>query len=382
MVLNLVSFFTQLGIALINLALVYHLRMVFGMSADQIGIAASIYTVTYLFSCIGGEAWARKLSPRHCIEVSLTGMALSIILLVLSPSLVVVYAALALYGCFMSLMWPQVEGWISRGKEGPQLNKAMSAFNFSWSFGAGLAPYIGGVLVEISTVTALSFGSVFLLLVMFFLVLSSRFIPTIKAVPSEKHSVEDAGGSDASTPLRYLCWIGVVLVYTGLSVVQTIFPLYAQDVLKISESTTGVLLLARGVTTCFVFFLLGRTTWWHFRKGIILGVQAAFAVLCLLAVRFTALWMYVPFFIAFGIVFAAAYNMSIFHGASGSINRARRMMIHEVLLTVGTIIGATSGGFVYEHLGFGTVMYVLAMTGIITVAVETVTVAVLRKRFA
>ncbi|AEC01960.1 MFS transporter [Parasphaerochaeta coccoides] len=380
-VLNLVSFLTQLGIALINLALVYHLRRTFGMGADHIGIATSIYTVSYLLACIAGESWSRRFSPRICVEVSLIGMSLSIAAVIYVRSLLFLYVVLALYGVFMSLMWPQIEGWISRGREGVRLNKAMGEFNFSWSFGAGVAPFIGGILVEISTVAALSSGAVFLFFVMCFLFVSSRFIPSMKEVPSEEHAIIQDSGTDGSTPLRYLCWSGLVLVYCGVSVVQTIFPLYAQDVLQIPESMTGALLLVRGITTCGLFYILGRTSWWHFRAWVILGVQVAFSLVCLYAVKITTVWMYIPFFVVFGSVFATAYTMSIFHGASGSVHRARRMMIHEVLLTFGMIIGAASGGFVYEHLGFPTVMLVLAGLGAFAVVMEIIVAIALRGRF-
>jgi DHA1 family multidrug resistance protein-like MFS transporter/DHA1 family quinolone resistance protein-like MFS transporter len=47
-VLNIASFFGQMSIAMVNLAVVYHLRLKFGLSAQMIGIAASVYTFTYL----------------------------------------------------------------------------------------------------------------------------------------------------------------------------------------------------------------------------------------------------------------------------------------------------------------------------------------------
>ncbi len=360
-ILNVTSFATQMGIALINFALVYHLRYVFNLRADQIGIATSIYTATYLLSCIFGEKWAGRFSPRSCVQASLLLMAASIIVVVTASSVLVVYGALAAYGIVMSLMWPQIEAWISRGKEGRQLNSAMSAFNFSWSFGAGVAPFVAGILVEQGTGTALLSGAGLLMTVFLFLWGSAFFLPSIRHVPSEKHTVDATVVKDTSTSLRFFCWIGVVLVYSGMSVIQTIFPLFAHDSLGLSESVTGALLLARGLTTCLSFFLLGRSSWWQFRPTVIFGVQIVFAVLCLIAVNFSAVWMYIPFFILFGIIFAGAYNLSMFHGASGSINRARRMMVHEVLLTVGTIIGASTGGMIYEALGFHAVLVMLAM---------------------
>ena len=52
-----------------------------------------------------------------------------------------------------------------------------------------------------------------------------------------------------------------------------------------------------------------------------------------------------------------AYSFSIFHGASGSINRSHRMLIHEVLLTIGTVLGSVVGGTIYQYVDFDTVLY-------------------------
>ncbi|MDD3366475.1 MAG: hypothetical protein PHS67_04350, partial [Sphaerochaetaceae bacterium] len=66
---------------------------------------------------------------------------------------------------------------------------------------------------------------------------------------------------------------------------------------------------------------------------------------------------YILFFFVFGMLFAMMYSFSIFHGASGSIHRSKRMLIHEMLLTIGTIVGSIVGGTVYQYLDFTRVLY-------------------------
>ncbi len=54
-VLNIASFFGQLSIAMVNLALVYHLRRAFFLGADQIGVAAPLLLRrTWFSACLGG----------------------------------------------------------------------------------------------------------------------------------------------------------------------------------------------------------------------------------------------------------------------------------------------------------------------------------------
>lgn len=379
-VLNIASFLAQLTIAMVNLALVYHLRRVFALGADGIGLAASIGPATYLVFCILLAPYTIHYRPRHLVQLSLAGMGFSVFLFVSTHTLVVAYIALALYGAFMSLLWPQIEGWFSRGKEGAGLNRVANAFNFSWSFGVGVSSYIAGLLVELSTTMPFYVSLLLFAVVYLIIFISSALVPGIRAVQSEHSDNKTNAKVDQSTPLRFYAWAGIIALYSGMSVILTIFPLYAQDELGISESQTGLLLLIRGVATCLSFLALGRLEFWHFKKRYIFLVQILFALFCLLAAGFTSPIPYAFFFLVFGFLFAFAYDQSMFHGASGSINRSHRMIIHEVLLTIGTILGAVGGGYIYEKLSFSKLLLVVASSALVLVSIEMAIACVWRQR--
>ncbi|HAF86272.1 MAG TPA: MFS transporter [Sphaerochaeta sp.] len=369
-VLNVASFVAQLSIAMVNLAMVYHLRGVFRLTADKIGIAASISTGSYLLFCILLSSYTVHFKPRNLVEISLLGMAASVGFFASTANLGVAYVCLAFYGASMSLLWPQIEGWFSRGKEGSQLSRVSNAFNFSWSSGVGVSSFVAGILVERSTTLPFFVSIALFLLVFLMIATSSALVPGIRAMKSEKEENRTSDKIDESTPLRFYCWIGVIILYTGMSVILTIFPLYAQDVLLISESFTGLLLLFRGVATCISFLLLGKFGFWHFKKRYIFLVQSLFALSCLVLTGFSSMVAYGLFFFLFGILFATAYAQSMFHGASGSINRSQRMIVHEVLLTVGTIIGAVLGGYLYELFSFSLVLMAIGIGTLVVVLFE------------
>ncbi|HQB90636.1 MAG TPA: MFS transporter [Sphaerochaeta sp.] len=381
-VLNLASFFSQLVIAMINLALIYHLRHCFALRADQIGVAASITPASYLVFCLIGGRYTPHFRPRHLVETSLLGMAASVTLLAHTRVLAVAYLALVLYGAFMSLLWPQIEAWFSRGKEGEALNRVANAFNVSWSLGIGVSSYAAGLLVEVSTTIAFTVGIAVFIAVFLMIAVVSSLVPSIRAVDSERRVNRRERPVDQSTVLRFYAWGGIITLYTGMSIILTIFPLYAQDVLLLSESSTGLLLLFRGVSTCLSFFLLGKLHFWQFKKGWIFAIQAAFGLLCLVAMRFHSAGLFSLFFILFGILFAFAYTQSMFHGVSGAVHRSRRMIIHEVLLTVGTILGAVGGGAIYERLSFSSLLALCGIVALAVVALEMIGAVVLERRRA
>ncbi|MEA5032217.1 MAG: MFS transporter [Sphaerochaeta sp.] len=359
-VLNSASFLAQFAISMVNLSLVYHMRIQFSLSAQMVGLSAAVYTSTYFLCCLVLGPLVAHLRPRHSVEISMVGMGISILILLQTTQVGLAFLSLVLYGCAMSFLWPQIESWIARGKEGRALNRATSSFNVSWSLGSALSPFLTGILVEISTDTPLLTGVALFILVFLLIVTATLLVPGIKAVVSERKNIEDSTMQDQSTPLRFLSWAGVLTVYVSLAVILTIFPLHAMDNLPYSESKVGVLLLIRGAATVAMFVIMGKTSWWHFNRAIVIGAQILFGVVCLLGTRIHSFGMYSVFFLLFGMLFAAVYSFSIFHGASGSINRSKRMLIHEILLTIGTVVGSIMGGTIYQYLDFRRVLFFCA----------------------
>ena len=93
----------------------------------------------------------------------------------------------------------------------------------------------------------------------------------------------------------------------------------------------------------------------------IILIQVAVALLLVGGIFATTYLHYLFFFSIYGLLFALAYSMSIFHGASGSLHLSQRMMIHEVLLTLGNIIGAIFGGGIYQKYGFSRVLLIASV---------------------
>ena len=368
--LNAASLLGQLAISMVNLALVYYLRYTLGASAGVVGLAASTYTGVYLACCLAFGGFYQRFRPYVVVCISLLGMGLSMVLVTCSDSIPIVFTFLVLYGFFMSMLWPQVEAWITRGAEGAQLNRLTSAFNFSWSFGTGISPYIASFLVTVSPAFAL-------------VSLGTLSCPHIRAIRPEREYIQDLerndGAVDHSTPLRYDSWIAVFVVYSALSVVLNIFPMYAGEVAGMGETTSGFLLLLRGLATCAAFMTLGRMRFWQFKAWMIYLAQGMFVVLALVFHSASTPLSTGVFFILFGIVFALCYSFSIFHAAAGALDRGRRMVIHECVLTVGQVVGASFGGVIYQSMGYSDVLLFLAATAALLLAVQ-VAVHVFRRR--
>lgn len=370
------SFLAQLSICMINFAMLYFLRWKYCLSSSLIGIASSVYTVTYFISCILFSPMFKILSRVQKAFIAFFGMAVSNIILLFVSSVPASFILLALYGVAMSFLWPNIEDWITEGEEGQGLAKATNSFNFSWSFGAGLSTMIGGFLVAVSPSFPIALGSLFFVSIFFILLLLNG-----KGGDTGKREVENGNASlGRSTALRYFSWCGNFLNYACYALIINIFPLYALDVLGFDETKSGVLLLFRGLSACASFIVFSKVGFWQFSKAIVLLSQLFLSVLFLVFSQLTSFASLALFFAIFGILFSLLYEMSIFHGASGAPDREKRMIIHEVLLNVGMVLGSSLGGIIYEYISFNAILHMLSLLILFFLLIEIAVAALLSKK--
>ena len=369
--LALSTFLSQGSIVIFNFTLVYYLREC-GIDSVGIGLASSIYPTLYFLGCIFMPKLLPSLKGKARILAANIGMAFTGLVLTFIKNEALIMTDLVFYGLFQSLLWTNMETWITGGKEGGELTSRLTLFNFSWSFSVGLATSFSGFVSEYSTRLSIWSGCIFFLISALLVALSGRSYDS-------KKEKEEIVSEDHSSPLRFPSWAGVLLVYTGYSLVLTVFPQYAMDTLGYSESVTGNILLFRGISVTIAFLIMQKARVWQKGVGPILGSQAFFAILTFLMLFLRSVAAFAILFALYGFVFALSYDLSIFHGAEGAKDRHKRMVIHEVLLTLGTIIGSLVGGFVYQYFSFKTLVLTISILSVVIVVIEALALSIKRK---
>lgn len=369
--LALSTFLSQGSIVIFNFTLVYYLREC-GIDSVGIGLASSIYPTLYFLGCIFMPKLLPSLKGKARILAANIGMAFTGLVLTFIKNEALIMTDLVFYGLFQSLLWTNMETWITGGKEGNELTSRLTLFNFSWSFSVGLATSFSGFVSEYSTRLSIWSGCVFFLISALLVALSGRSYDS-------KKEKEEIVSEDHSSPLRFPSWAGVLLVYTGYSLVLTVFPQYAMDTLGYSESVTGNILLFRGISVTIAFLIMQKARVWQKGVGPILGSQAFFAILTFLMLFLRSVAAFAILFALYGFVFALSYDLSIFHGAEGAKDRHKRMVIHEVLLTLGTIIGSLVGGFVYQYFSFKTLVLTISILSVVIVVIEALALFIKRE---
>jgi predicted MFS family arabinose efflux permease len=109
----------------------------------------------------------------------------------------------------------------------------------------------------------------------------------------------------------------------------------------------------------------GRWAFWHFRAGLLLGAQAMILMALLIVIYGRTLGILFISPVVLGIAFGFAYSSHLYYGASASAKRSVRMVIHEVVISLGITIGSGAGGYLAKNIGlYAPYWFAIALVGL------------------
>jgi len=344
------AFLVAFGVGATMLGMVFHFREALGATPGQIGSLSAVWSLFYILGCIFMRPVFQKTSPRSLMLISTSFMFLFLSCILFVRDLWIAYVLYSLYGFAESFFWPSTMGWLSRGVEGSSLGKKMSMYNLSWSMGMIAGPLASGLLSAVDTVLPLAMGCGTYLFNSVLILIAGITFPGIREeVTAAEAEKEGRKLEDKSTFLRFPSWVGLFTTYAVIGMLLSIYPIYGAEGLGFRKGMIGFLLQIRALCATAGFILLGRTVVWHFKPYQILAGQLIMAMgVFLMRSAYSPLANGILIG-AIGFCMALSYFNSIFHGVSGSIQRAGRMAIHEAILAAGLIIGSSAGGLVYQR---------------------------------
>lgn len=349
------AFLTATAIGTVNLGLIFYVRMTYRFDPSTVGWFAASYSIWYLIGCLGLRPLGQRLRPRYSLLIATGSMGVVMLLLVTIGRPPVAFVLYSLFGLSASLFWPPLMGWLSSGLEGRELNRTISFFNLSWSTGAIISPYIAGVTAEIANRLAIFVGIAFLFLATFLIMVATLYWARVRLDEYVEPKRPRGPLRDGGTPLRYLAWTGLVATYVAIGVIANIFPMFAHDHTTLSKGEIGLVLLVRALVSTVAFVGIGKVGFWQMRRSVIVGGQLALAASIAVMLLANSLFGFILTVSVFGVIYSFNYSSSIFHGVTGSTERARRMSVHESISTMGIVVGSVVGGELYEHFSMKSV---------------------------
>lgn len=367
----LASFLAQFTLTSVSLSLVFLLSGR-GISASLIGSASSMIPLFYFLSCLGFQYLYRywKGYIKLKLSISLIGMALSLYLAITIDSVVALFAFLSLYGIFQGLLWPNIENVITGGKENDELSRYIAYFNVSWCFASSLSSLMARKLSEVTPLFPLYISLALFVLTLIVVLFSDRPDLYAKAIS------HDGDSSLSPTKVRYFSFALILFSYVFNSILTVVFPLYASDVLSLSEGVTGLLLLFKGIFSTLAFIVFSRLKFYRRNPYVVIVTFLFLALISCLLGFFNNLIVLSILFSLYGVVFSLCYVSSIYNSTSGSKNRVNSLTIHECMLTLGTIIGSSLCAIIYQKFGF---RILNVMTAILLVLIAVISVLIMGK---
>ncbi len=336
----------------LNFALVFYAHDKFGADTFQASLFGSLYSLSYLLCCSFGGKLLQKIPPLRSILLAISFVFIGLWLMLKAPTLTIAYIVQTGIGISISLFWPQLMGWLSSGQEGKQLARATSFFNFSWSTGTIVAPFLAGFLSDLNGVYPL-YACLAFTAVNGIYVASAGYrlqhdeTATAAATTTSSTAAQQQLG-DHSPTIRFPAWYGLVCAWFAIGFLYNSYPLMAEQSLGFSRQHIGNLILLRALFATIMMTAMGFCSFWQFRYWQLIAGHLLLAVNMLLF-GFASGSVSITMLISIsGVLCAHAYTNSMFHGISGSTNRTLRMAIHEAALSIGAVIGGAATGWLFE----------------------------------
>jgi len=335
----------------LNFALVFYSHDKFGANTFQASLFGSLYSLSYLCLCSFGGGLLQKIPPLKSILISISCCIVWLLMLLKAPSLHIAYVLETAIGTSLALYWPQLMGWLSNGLEGKQLSRATSFFNFSWSTGTIVAPFLAGFLSDINGIYPLYVCVCLIMLNGLYVTIASRWLPpdATTTVTATATATTQPAEEDHSPLMRFPCWYGLICAWFAIGFIYNSYPLMAEQSLGFSRQYIGNLILLRALTATIMMTAMGFCSFWQFRYWqLIVGHILLAANMLLFGFAQNAISIILLISLS-GILCAHSYTNSMFHGMSGSTKRTLRMAIHEAALSIGAVIGGAITGWLFER---------------------------------
>ena len=337
----------------LNFALVFYAHDKFGADTFQASLFGSLYSLSYLLCCSFGGKLLQKIPPLRSILLAISFVFIGLWLMLKAPTLTIAYIVQTGIGISISLFWPQLMGWLSSGQEGKQLARATSFFNFSWSTGTIVAPFLAGFLSDLNGVYPLYACLAFTAVNGIYVALAGYRLQhdetaTAAATTTSSTAAQQQLG-DHSPTIRFPAWYGLVCAWFAIGFLYNSYPLMAEQSLGFSRQHIGNLILLRALFATIMMTAMGFCSFWQFRYWQLIAGHLLLAVNMFLFGFASGSATIIMLISISGVLCAHAYTNSMFHGISGSTNRTLRMAIHEAALSIGAVIGGAATGWLFER---------------------------------
>lgn len=332
-----------------------------GASASVVANTVTVWSVAYLLACPVIGRFLTSGNAARMMMGSMLGLALIGALFTVMDGVVGVYILMALTGVIAALFFPPFQVFmkaVDRVDDKP-LAYSTGLYTFSWSMGFAVGPFVAGFLMETGP-DGWKVACWFAVAVALAAAISVNYLKALvhgeRSAPTAEPETVRAPVMDYSrmSDLAWLGWIGGGVGVILITLVRAVFPVRAEAVLHLAQSTQGLIFFLISLAQGLTGLVLCRSRNWMYRPMAI-SAFGLLGVLGLLAFGFgEATLALVAGAVLFGVYSGSFFFYLVFHALVHPQRSSRYVAINESVVGVCSMAGAMIGGWVADRLGFGT----------------------------
>ena len=361
----------------------FFVKDILGAGPAELGMLNFLGAGSYVVGCFVIAPLCDRHGRRPFIVLGALVFALSYLVMAWAGSIWWVYALMIPQGLGAAVFWTAVEASLADETPAASLGRALGLFNITWSVGEIGGNLLGGAVTDrwprspFLLVAAID-GLIALLIAAAFgregaparaAVAEEPRLPdlappaalAVLAAPAEPAPGE-AQPQECVGKAYFRAALAANLAAVGAVVImRSFFVEIAKDpALGWTGAQSSVALALTFVSQTMVFYVMGRTRFWHYRFSPLAVSQAALAAMCLYSAFSRS---YAGLLAACAVAGACAgvpYASSIFYALRGPAARGRASGLHEGVLGIGSSLCPLLGGYVAALWGFARGAYVFA----------------------
>ena len=258
---------------------------------------------------------------------------------------------MSITGVITAFFWPVMMGWISTGHEGAALTKRFGFYNVTWGMANMLLPIIGGYLMEIDYLLPLALAALMAILCF----LSASLTKCISENPKPQEN--NAPGTIDEKPRRQttqFLWMSRIALFTTficVGIFRSQLGILYKFKLGFAESAYGWSVSLMCLFNVVVFWLMGKSHYWHYKKTLFALAQASIIICMAMIILCTNLLLQLLASGMAGICYSVVYSSHQYYGVSGGKKRSGLMAVHETLIGAGFAAGSLIGGILSDSFG-------------------------------
>ncbi len=313
-------------------------------SKQNLAIGAVHGLIYVAASILGGRA-GQKAGYFTLLRVGFLGMAISMALGRLFPSVVMQLVSLALWTITMCFTWPMLEAITCEHEDAATLPNRIGLYNVVWATTAALGFFCGGMMFEKLGVKSIYWLPCIIHVGQFLLTFPfqrwhDEWLAKAPPIRGEAAVLKESVGKPSY--FQRLAFLANPFAYMTINTLLAVTPTIAANIgLTVAQAgrVMSVWFIMRAVSFVVLWFWQG----WHYRFNWFIGAFVMLIGSFLSIMLATAVWHLIVAQIIFGLATGLIYYSSLFYAMDGSAAKGEHGGIHEALIGAGICGGPAIG---------------------------------------